>query len=289
MRAKSSVVAAVLSGVVAVLLAVVAPAFAYHPGVQVPRPLGYRLVASDGGIFAFGGAGYFGSMGGRPLARPMVGIAATPSGKGYWTVASDGGIFAFGDAGWFGSLGGVPLASPIVGMASTPSGVGYWLVASDGGVFAFGDAGYFGSLGGIPLASPIVGLAGTASGQGYWLAGADGGVFAFGDAVFHDSGAGILPRPIVGIARSPELGYWLVDTIGSVFHFGEFWVDVPPFLAPPDAKPIVGMAPTGSGQGAWVAATDGGVFALHGSPFLGSAGGLPLVKPIVGIAAAAAG
>ncbi|MHB1721058.1 MAG: NHL repeat-containing protein, partial [Acidimicrobiales bacterium] len=34
--------------------------------------------ASDGGIFAFGDAGYYGSMGGQPLAKPVVGIASTP-------------------------------------------------------------------------------------------------------------------------------------------------------------------------------------------------------------------
>ena len=40
----------------------------------------------------------YGSMGGKPLNKPIVGMAATPSGDGYWLVASDGGVFAFGDA-----------------------------------------------------------------------------------------------------------------------------------------------------------------------------------------------
>ena len=78
---------------------------------------GYWLVASDGGVFAFGDAGYFGSMGGRALVKPMVGMAAAPNGDGYWTVASDGGVFAFGGARYFGSMGGKPLARPVVGMA----------------------------------------------------------------------------------------------------------------------------------------------------------------------------
>jgi len=43
------------------------------------------------GIFAFGDAGFFGSTGNRRLNRPIVGMAATPTGKGYWLVASDGG------------------------------------------------------------------------------------------------------------------------------------------------------------------------------------------------------
>ena len=63
---------------------------------------GYWEVASDGGIFAFGDAGFHGSMGATHLNKPVVGIAATPDGNGYWEVASDGGIFAFGDAGFHG-------------------------------------------------------------------------------------------------------------------------------------------------------------------------------------------
>ena len=38
--------------------------------------------------------------------RPIVGMAATPSGDGYWLVASDGGVFWFGDARFHGSTGG---------------------------------------------------------------------------------------------------------------------------------------------------------------------------------------
>ena len=73
-------------------------------------------MASDGGIFSFGDAAFHGSMGGVPLNRPIVGMAATPDGKGYWLVASDGGIFSFGTAGFQGSAGGTVLDAPIVGM-----------------------------------------------------------------------------------------------------------------------------------------------------------------------------
>ena len=83
---------------------------------------GYRLVASDGGIFSFGDAGFFGSTGGVVLNRPIVGMASTPDGRGYWLVASDGGIFSFGDAGFFGSTGSVALNRPIVGMAMATGG-----------------------------------------------------------------------------------------------------------------------------------------------------------------------
>ena len=80
---------------------------------------GYWLVASDGGIFSFGDAAFFGSTGGH-LNKPIVGMAATPDGKGYWLVASDGGIFAYGDAAFYGSTGGMHLNQPIVGMAVHP-------------------------------------------------------------------------------------------------------------------------------------------------------------------------
>ena len=55
---------------------------------------GYRLAASDGGVFAYGASSFHGSAGGLPLQAPVVGIAATPSGRGYWLAAADGGVFA---------------------------------------------------------------------------------------------------------------------------------------------------------------------------------------------------
>ncbi len=68
---------------------------------------GYWMTAADGGIFNYNG-GFFGSMGGKVLNKPVVGMAHTPGNQGYWEVASDGGIFSFGDAGFFGSMGGKP-------------------------------------------------------------------------------------------------------------------------------------------------------------------------------------
>jgi hypothetical protein len=37
---------------------------------------GYWLIAADGGVFNYGDAGFFGSMGGRALVQPVVGAAA---------------------------------------------------------------------------------------------------------------------------------------------------------------------------------------------------------------------
>ena len=52
-------------------------------------------MASDGGIFTFGDARFFGSTGNVNLVQPIVGMAPSPLGTGYWLVASDGGIFTF--------------------------------------------------------------------------------------------------------------------------------------------------------------------------------------------------
>ena len=146
-----------------------AHAFAYAPAelpattaflareLGLTPPQGYRLVASDGGVFSFGDAAFHGSTGALTLNAPIVGMAATPDGGGYWLVASDGGVFSFGDAAFHGSTGALVLNKPIVGIAATPDGGGYWLVASDGGVFSFGDAAFHGSAGALVLNKPIVG------------------------------------------------------------------------------------------------------------------------------------
>ena len=100
---------------------------------------GYWLVASDGGVFSFGDAKFFGSVpgalkAGQHLNAPIVGVAVGPGvvnlstftldSDGYWLTGSDGGVFAFGDSGYFGSIPGVlkpgqHLVAPVVGIAGT--------------------------------------------------------------------------------------------------------------------------------------------------------------------------
>jgi hypothetical protein len=233
---------------------------------------GYWLVGSDGGIFAFGDAPFYGSTGALHLNQPIVGMAPTPTGRGYRLVASDGGIFSFGDATFAGSTGNIRLNKPIVGMTSTPTGRGYWLVASDGGIFSFGDAAFHGSTGAIKLNQPIVGMASTPTGRGYWLVASDGGIFSFGDAAFYGStGAIKLNRPIVGMASTPTgRGYWLVASDGGIFSFGDaaFYGSTGALRL---AQPIAGMATTRGGRGYWLAAADGGVFSFGDAVFHGSA------------------
>jgi hypothetical protein len=255
------------------------------PACSIPAAAytGYRLAASDGGVFSFGGTPFCGSTGGIKLNAPVVGITSAPSTGGYWEVASDGGIFAFGGAGFYGSMGGQHLNQPVVGMAATPDGKGYWEVASDGGIFAFGDAGYFGSMGGQHLNKPVVGMTSSTDGGGYRLVASDGGIFSFGDAPFFGSmGGRPLNKPVVGMVNDTNTGgYWEVASDGGVFSFGGA-----PFYGSTGAiklnAPIVGMAETSDGSGYRFTAADGGVFSFS-AQFLGSMGGSVLNKPIVGM------
>jgi hypothetical protein len=125
---------------------------------STPSGRGYWEVAADGGVFAYGDAGFYGSMGGTPLNQPIVGMAPTADGLGYWMVAKDGGIFSFGDAKYYGSAGSQRLTSPVVGMAAAPHGDGYWLTTASGLVLGYGNPGYLGGTGTLPLKAPIVGM-----------------------------------------------------------------------------------------------------------------------------------
>ncbi len=244
----------------------------------------YWLVASDGGIFSFGGAPFYGSTGNIHLNKPIVGMAASANGGGYWLVASDGGIFSFGTAPFLGSMGGSHLNQPIVGMAAAPNNAGYWLVASDGGIFAFGNAPFYGSMGGSHLNQPIVGMAATPDGGGYWMVAADGGIFSFGDAHFYGSTGNIhLNQPIVGMtATATGNGYWFTASDGGVFAFGDAAFDGS-LGDVPQSRPIVAITSTGDGGGYWFANNNGAVSAYGDATYWGSAPQV-LNRPIVGMA-----
>ncbi len=261
-------------------------AMATNPA-STPENQGYWLAAADGGVFAQGNAGFYGSLGALRLEGPVVGMAATPDGRGYWLVALDGGVFAFGDAPFYGSMGATHLNQPVVGMAATPDGRGYWLVAADGGIFSFGDASFYGSMGGTPLVAPVTGMAVTASGHGYWLVAADGGIFSFGDAPFYGSmGGQVLNDPVVGMAPSLHgAGYLLVSTDGGIFGFGQvsYFGSLGAGYGgdPTDVPPVAGIALTPGAQGYWLLEPDGWSYGFTNPP---SPAPSPTASTIVSVA-----
>ena len=207
-----------------------------------PRRQGYWLVASDGGIFAFGDAAFYGSTGAIALNKPIVGMAPTPDGRGYWLVASDGGIFAFGDAAFYGSTGAIHLNQPIVGMTPTPDGQGYWLVASDGGVFTFGDAGFYGSRPAPP--SPTArSVVSSRTGQRLLDRGAERYGHRFGDARAHRRpwlSCSDRSRPATGPCSSPSPN-WASPTSGVATV--RWATTVPGWRSPRGSTPTASASP----------------------------------------------
>lgn len=142
---------------------------------STPSGDGYWTVGADGGVFAHGDGGFFGSTGATRMNEPIVAVAATPSGRGYWLLGRDGGVFAFGDAPYLGSAAGTASAAPFVAIAVRPQGDGYWLLRRDGSVVRVGagpdagDAVRSASAGASGSGRSFVAIAADADGRGYRL------------------------------------------------------------------------------------------------------------------------
>ena len=274
---------------------------------------GYWLLGGDGGVFTFGGIGFFGSAASNatscpanPPARSMPNgscwsIAPTADDGGYWILnAYNGKIYTYGDAVSYGQpadtvaySGGADTWPTGMSIVSTPDGKGYWVLevglSGLGSVQTFGDAVSYGDevtvAHGTGHVGQPVGLATTPDGKGYWIVDSDGGVFSFGDAVFHGSTGGQhLNAPVAAMASTADgSGYWLAAADGGVFAFGDAAFGGS-MAAVRLHAPVVDMTPDRAGAGYWLAAADGGVFALGGAPFLGSMGGSHLSQPVFAIA-----
>ena len=206
---------------------------------------GYWLVASDGGLFAFGNAQFYGSMGGKPLDQSVTDLAATPTGRGYWEVASDGGLFAFGDAQFYGSMGGKPANQAVVALARRPGGLGYWMAGADGGVFAFGSAPFLGALidpppppPPTPAAAPAVNpaivtvaLSQVGNGDAYGGGGTSWCAY-FASWVWQQAGI-----PIPTTPEASEIGSWALANGGQI---------LPPGTVPTPGDAVLFVAPYSS-------------------------------------------
>lgn len=253
---------------------------------------GYWLVGSDGGIFTFGSAQFYGSTGALRLNRPIVGITPTTDRGGYWLDASDGGIFSFGNAGFFGSIPGLGIApagsglprslsAPIVGMVPTADGHGYFMVGADGGVFTFGDAHFEGSCPAIGGCSggPAVSVIPDSTGNGYWLVTVGGGVTPFGDAP--DLGS-VAAAPVVSAARSFDGGgYYLLYSNGVVYAFGDAVNYGSASGEVGGSNPAATIFTTADGGGYWIVSSNGSVVTEGDAPYDGGANSLHLNGSII--------
>ena len=254
---------------------------------------GYWLVGTDGGIFTFGSAQFYGSTGSLKLQRPVVGIVPTSDRGGYWLDASDGGVFAFGDSGFHGSIPGLglhpagsglpnSLDAPIVGMVPSADGSGYFMVASDGGVFAFGDARFAGSCPGIGGCSgAAVAVMPDASGNGYWLVTKSGHIYTFGDAPYFGA-PGPESTPVTSAVRTPDgQGYWILFGNGAVANYGDAGALGSPAGQFGGLNPAFAIFATADGGGYWVASAVGAVDNFGDAPNDGSMAGKGLNGSII--------
>jgi len=258
----------------------------------MPSARGYWLVGSDGGIFSFGQAQFYGSTGSLQLQRPVVGIVPTADHGGYWLDASDGGVFSYGDTQFYGSIPGVglhpagsglpnSLNAPIVGMVPSIDDNGYFMVAADGGVFAFGDAHFAGSCPGIGgCAGSAVAVMPDASGGGYWLVTSTGNVYTFGDAAYF--GAPGHGTATSAVATPDGLGYWILLADGQVFAYGDAAGDgSPPAGDFGGLNAATAIFSTSDGAGYWVSSALGSVYNFGDAPNDGGMAGTHLNGAII--------
>ena len=241
---------------------------------QIPS---YWIATNLGNVLTYGGVPFYGSLAGRQLSSPVVGMAVTPDQKGYWLLQKNGQVTTFGDAHFYGSMAGKPLRHPAVAIEPDPHTGGYWIVTAGGQVFSF-NAPFYGSMPAdkIPLPSPVTGFAPTPSGGGYWLTDSTGNIYTFGNAEFYGSAQSTgmsAQTPIVAIAPTPTgNGYWLTTAGGQVLNFGgaksqgQFSAQL--------SAPVTSMTTTPGGNGYWVAMANGGIMNFGTAQYGGSAGGM---------------
>jgi hypothetical protein len=243
-------------------------------GAPLADGTGYVEVDRAGDVAVLGAATCYGSLTGKNLAAPIVGVATDRTTGGYWLVGAAGGVYAF-NAPFDGSASPYHPAKPIAGIATDLNSNGYYLVGAGGAVFAF-DEPFEGSAAPYHPVQPVVGLAvdpkpGTNGERGYWLVGAGGGVFSF-NAPFYGSAADQHPAtPVAGLAPvSGGTGYRLATAGGGVFSYNAAFYGSAAGMRL--AQPVVGIGDDTGTDGYWLFTAAGGVLSYN-APFYGSAVG----------------
>ena len=178
-----------------------------------PTGNGYWLVASDGGIFAFGDARFYGSTGAITSTSPS---SAWPPSRaatatGWWRPTA--AIFAFGDAGFPGSTGGIGLASPIAGITSAHAVATGSSAKTAAGSRSVARRSTVAANAAPP--QPVVDLAATPT-DGYWL------TTSFEQAVHTagENGVFVVDPNLVSRTRESTIASELMDRLNAASHTG---------------------------------------------------------------------
>jgi hypothetical protein len=196
-----------------------------------------------------------------------------------------------------------PAPKPPAPKPPTSATAGYWLLEADGDLRAFGAAPALASVKpDLAPAASAVALAAQPGGKGLWVLASDGDIIARGTATdFGRVDLGVLTKPgerVSTMSASPDgSGLWVFTTAGRIISFGT--AQPASRMAGSDAilaltldGPIIDSVATPSGNGAYLVASDGGVFTVGDAVFLDSVRGaltaiigppgLP-AAPVVGI------
>jgi hypothetical protein len=222
---------------------------------------GYWGCGNDGGIFAQGACGFYGSIPQYASYSDIVSFTPTPTGRGYWIVRQSGAAYTFGDAPF---LGPVTIAGNAVCIAGHPTQVGYWILTDSGNVYTMGSVNYFG---GGPSGSCA--LIPTADGGGYWIVSTTGNVTNHGNAPSQASFTASASLNRRGEATANSGGFWISDVLGNVYPRGANNQNSLHGLGQSAPFFIMSMAATGDGGGYWLVDAGGDVYAYGNAEYLG--------------------
>lgn len=257
---------------------------------------GYYVLGSDGGVFSFGQAPFYGSVPGLKLGHTVsaVSMATTFDQKGYWVLGQHGTVYPFGDAANYGDIKSIGLYGRVKAKAIIPTvdGKGYYILGTDGGVFTFGDATFYGSVPGLPNPPNIqaVSLTLTPDGTGYWILAANGAVYSFGSATGQGTPLSLgIHTTTETLLPNSQGGYWIAGSRGGVYSFGGATFYGSTFSQNVRIHDIVGGAALPDGTGYYLVGADGGVFSFGHAAFMGSIPGLKLNASIHAVGMAVLG
>ena len=197
------------------------------------------MVASDGGVFAFGDAHFAGSCPGiGGCSGAAVAVMPDASGNGYWLVTKTGNSMRSEMRPLWRSGGtdhGGHFSRSHAQWRRLLDSLRQWCVAPYGDAGSYGeDAGAFGGL------NPATAIFTTSDGDGYWIASANGTVDQYGDAP-NDGGCRVHTSTVRSSWRPAFSGRERAASQPPPNGARETWSsEVPLFSQKDDRSPIAG-------------------------------------------------